>query len=241
MLRLDAVSKSFWRGSTEITALREVSLEVPAREVVAVYGPRSAGKTTLLEIAAGLSTPDRGKVEFHGTELSSLSRKQLAELHREEIAWVERGGPKIRDLPMHVYVGLPLYRKLTHQEARRRAVAALDQVGASDYADSHWRDLPDTARTLVALAHALVRRPRLLIVDDPAAGLGMIDRQHVVGLLRTLVEADDVGVLMASPDMPSMLHTHQVRALTRGRLLPPAGPQDGDRTVVPFRPSPRSA
>lgn len=241
MLRIESVTKSFWRGSTEIRTLRGVSLEVSAGEVVAVYGPRSSGKTTLLEIAAGLSAPDAGRVEFFGTDLSRLSRKRLAHLHREEIAWVDPSGPKVRDLPMHVYVALPLYRKLTHLEAGRRAAEALARVGAGEYADRHWREVPDTGRILVALAHALIRRPRLLIVDDPAAGLGMVDRQHVVGLLRASAETDGVGVLMTTPDMPSMLQTHQVRALTRGRIVPPAEPSDGDRTVVPFHPRPRSA
>ena len=240
LLRLDSVSRSFWRGSTEIRALRDVSLDVRAGDLVAIYGPRSAGKTALLAIAAGLDTPDAGTVAFLGSDLSRVSRRALARLHREEIAWVERAGPKLQDLPMHVYVALPLYRTLPRHEAQRRASAAMARMGVGEYADRPWHELPDTARILVAMAHALVREPRLLVVDDPTSGLGMIDREQVVGLLRSVAETNDIGVIMATPDMPSMLQAHQVRALTRGRLLPPAGGQEDDRTVVPFRPSPRS-
>lgn len=240
LLRLDSVSRSFWRGSTEIRALRDVTLDVRAGDLVAIYGPRSAGKTALLEIAAGLDAPDAGTVSFLGSDLSRIPRRRLARLHREEIAWVERAGPKLQDLPMHVYVALPLYRTLTRQEAQRRASAAMARMEISEYADRRWHELPDTARILVAMAHALVREPRLLVVDDPTSGLGMIDREQVVGLLRSVAEANDIGVLMATPDMPSMLQAHQVRALTRGKLLPPAGTREDDRTVVPFRPSPRS-
>jgi ABC-type lipoprotein export system ATPase subunit len=239
LLRLESVSRSFWRGSTEITALRDVSLEVRSGDLVAVYGPRSAGKTALLEIAAGLDTPDSGTVTFLGSDLSRISRRALARLHREEIAWVERAGPKLHDLPMHVYVALPLYRTLSRHEAQRRASAALARMGVSECADRPWRELPDTARILVAMAQALVREPRLLVVDDPTAGLGMVDREQVVGMLRSVAETNDIGILMATPDMPSMLQAHQVRALTRGRLLPPAGASEDDRTVVAFRPSPR--
>jgi putative ABC transport system ATP-binding protein len=240
LLRLDSVSRSFWRGSTEIRALRDVTLDVRAGDLVAIYGPRSAGKTALLEIAAGLDAPDAGTVSFLGSDLSRIPRRRLARLHREEIAWVERAGPKLQDLPMHVYVALPLYRTLTRQEAQRRASAAMARMEISEYADRRWHELPDTARILVAMAHALVREPRLLVVDDPTSGLGMIDREQVVGLLRSVAEANDIGVLMATPDMPSMLQAHQVRALTRGKLLPPAGTPEDDRKVVPFRPSPRS-
>ena len=240
LLRLESVSRSFWRGSTEITALRDVSLDVRSGDLVAVYGPRSAGKTTLLEIAAGLDAPDSGSVTFLGSDLSRLSRRALARLHREQIAWVERAGPKLQDLPMHVYVALPLYRALSRHEAQRRASVAMARMDVGEYADRPWHELPDTARILVAMAHALVREPRLLVVDDPTAGLGMIDREQVVGLLRSVAETNDIGILMATPDMPSMLQAHQVRALTRGRLLPPAGAPEDDRTVVPFRSSPRS-
>lgn len=239
LLRLESVSRSFWRGPTEIRALRDVSLDLHFGDLIAVYGPRSAGKTALLEIAAGLEAPDSGTVAFLGSDLSSVSRGRLAQLHREEIAWVDRAGPSLRDLPMHVYVALPLYRMLPHREAQRRASAAMEQVDVGEYADRHWHELPDTARILFALAHALVREPRLLVVDDPTSGLGMIDRERVIGLLRSVADTRDIGVLMATPDMPSMLGASEVRALTRGRLLSPAGTPEDDRTVVPFRPSPR--
>ena len=241
LLRIESVSRSFWRGSSEIRALSDVSLDVQSGDLVAVYGPRSAGKTALLEIAAGLDVPDEGTVTFLGSDLSRGSRRALTRLHREEIAWVERAGPKLHDLPMHVYVALPLYRTLTRYEAQRRVSDAMARMDVSEYADRRWHELPDTARILVAMAHALVREPRLLVVDDPTAGLGMIDREQVVGLLRSVAEVDDIGVLMATPDMPSMLQAHQVRALTRGRLLPPASAPEDDRTVVPFRPIPRSS
>jgi ABC-type multidrug transport system ATPase subunit len=80
---------------------------------------------------------------------------------------------------------------------------------------------------LVAIAEALVREPRVLIVDDPTAGLGIVDRERVVGLLRNAAEAGGLGVLMAVPDMPAMLHAHQLRSLSRGRLLAPSEPAQG--------------
>jgi ABC-type branched-subunit amino acid transport system ATPase component len=95
---------------------------------------------------------------------------------------------------------------------------------------------------LVAIAHALVRRPKLLLVDDPTAGLSILDRERIVGLLRAAAEDDGLGVLMVVPDMPAMLHAHEVRSLSRGRLLEPADPPpDGRGTVVEFPGSERSA
>lgn len=232
LLRLDAVSRVFWRGSTEIAVLRDVALDIAPGEVVAVYGSRNAGKTTLLRIAAGFEAPDAGRVTFRGEDLVSASRRRLAALHRREIGWVERAGPHSRDLPIRDYLGLPLYREIGRREAHRRAIAALERVGAADHAAARWEDLSDSVRMLVAIAHALARRPKLLIVDDPTAGLGILDRERVLSLVWEAAVEEGLGVLLAVPDMPAMLHATKVHSLSRGRLLGPRGPSAGGASVV---------
>jgi ABC-type lipoprotein export system ATPase subunit len=242
LLALESVSRSHWRGLTEIPVLRDVSLTVKAGDLVAVYGQRNAGKTTLLKIAAGFEPPDVGEVRFGRDRLADLSRTDLACLHRERLGWVERAGPHSSELPLCVYVALPLYRKLGPRQAQRQAMVALEKVGAADCGDQRWGDISDTARTLVAIAEALVREPQLLIVDDPTAGLGIVDRERIVGLLRSTAEEGGLGVLMAVPDMPAMLHAHEVRSLSRGRLLEPAGAQPRrDGTVIEFPHTKRTA
>lgn len=241
LLRLESVSKSYMRGPREVEVLKDVSLDVHAGEFVGVYGQRGSGKTTLLRVAAGFESPKDGVVSFDDTDLAGLSRHRRARLHREEIGWVERAGPQSSGLLMRVYVGLPLYRTVGPAEAQRRAVAALAKVGAEDAANARWSSLSDTARTLVAIAEALVREPRLLVVDDPTAGLSIIDRERVVGLLRSAAEDGGLGVLMAVPDMPAMLHAHEVRSLSRGRLLAPAEPPPHGGNVVEFPGGERSA
>ncbi len=242
LLQLDAVRKSYWRGPRELRVLRDASLDVHAGELVGVDGQRGAGKTTLLRIAAGFEPPDEGVVRFDGTSVAARSRRELARLHREQIGWVERGGPQSRELPMRVHVALPLYGSLGPLEAQRRAVAALARVGVGDVVDARWDSLSDAARILAAIAQALGREPRLLLVDDPTAGLGIVDRERVVGLLRAAAEDGGLGVLMAVPDMPAMLHAHEVRLLSRGQLVTPAdAPQDGRGTVVEFPGGERSA
>lgn len=223
VLRLHSVSRTFWRGPAPVPVLREVSLEVLAGDLVAVYGQRAAGKTTLLRIAAGFDAPDAGTVTFDGVDIASLSRRAVARLHRDRIGWVERAGAHSSDLPTSVYVALPLYGLVGPAKARRLALAALRRVGASGCADQRWADLSDADRVLVAVAQALARQPRLLIVDDPTAGLGIIDRERVVGLLRNAAEQDGIAVLMAVPDMPAMIQAHEVLSLNRGRLVAPRG------------------
>lgn len=243
LLQLEAVSKSYWRGTRERHVLKDVSLSVRAGEMVGVYGNPGSGKTTLLRVAAGLEPPVTGTVTFDGRDLSKASSNALARIRREELAWVARDGPESREVLMRVYVALPLYRTLGPIKAQRRAVAALAKVGAEDAADARWSSLSDTARMLVAIAHALVREPRVLVVDDPSASLSIIDRERVMGLLRSAAEDGGLGVLVAVPDMPAMLHAHEVRSLSRGRLLAPTDPPlpEGRGTVVEFPSGERSA
>lgn len=224
LLRLDSVSRSFWRGTTEIPVLRDVSLDVGPGDFVAVYGQRNAGKTTLLKVAAGFEPVDSGCVSLHGEDLGRMSRRKLARLHRGQIGWVEHAGPRSHGLSMRAYVAMPLLGEMGATDAQRRAGSVLAAVGAEDCADRQWDELSDAARMLVAIAHALVRRPDILIVDDPTVGLGISDRDLVIGLLRQTADDQGVGILMAVPDMPAMVYADRVHSLGRGRLLSPAGP-----------------
>jgi ABC-type multidrug transport system ATPase subunit len=241
MLSVDSVSVSFARGLARVPVLRDVSMEIAPGELFAVYGRRAAGKTTLLEIAAGLTTPDAGSVTFDGRDLAKISRRELALLHRERIGWVERNGPQTADVPMHVYVAMALYRTLRRRDAHDRALTLLERVGARDYAGALWGDLPHTARVFVAIAQALVREPKLLIVDDPVYGLGAVERDDVTGLLRGVAEQAGVAVLLAVPELPAMLHAHQVRVLANGKLIGPPSDDADTGTVVQFRRTRRPA
>jgi ABC-type cobalamin/Fe3+-siderophores transport system ATPase subunit len=137
-------------------------------------------------------------------------------------------------LPIRDYLALPLYRELGRREAHRRAVAALERVGAADCATERWDDLSDSLRMLVAIAHALAREPRMLIIDDPTAGLGIVDRERILVLVRSAAEEGGLGVLIAVPDLPAMLHASQVRSLSRGRLIGPSEPDEQGARVVEF-------
>ena len=221
LLELESVNRSFWRGTDEIPVLRDVSLEVEPGDFVAVYGQRNAGKTTLLKVAAGFESVDAGRVTLRHDDLSRMSRRRFARLHRDEIGWVEHAGPSSVGLSMRAYVAMPLLGEMRAGQAERRAGSVLAEVGVEDCAERRWDEISDAARMLVAIAHALVRRPTLLIVDDPTVGLGMTDRDLVLGLLRRAADDRGVAVLMAVPDMPAMVYADRVHSLSRGRLLSP--------------------
>jgi ABC-type lipoprotein export system ATPase subunit len=241
LLSLDSVSKSYWRGPSEVRVLADACLDVRPGEFTGVWGRRGAGKTTLLRIAAGLETPDRGTVRFDGEDLATLSERGHAKLRRGEVGWVRRAGPR-SELCMLDYVALPLLIEHGRRQAKRLADKALRRVGMGQCAGQRWESLSDGERALVAIAHGIARAPRLLLIDDPTANLGVREREEILLLLRTLVEETDLAVLMTVPDMPTALGSHQLKALSGGRLItPPATGPAGEDNVIDFPGLKRSA
>jgi ABC-type lipoprotein export system ATPase subunit len=224
LLSLKGLSKSYWRGDSEVRVLRDVTLEVKAGEFTAVWGTRGSGKTTLLKLAARLERPDSGTVCFNGVDLASFSGAQHARLMLEQIGWVRRTGPK-SDLRMLDYVALPLLVEHGRRQAYARAGEAIERVGVSAHARQRWGSLCDGERALIGIAHGIARAPRLLLVDDPTANLDVFERERVTELLRSLAEEEAIAVLMAVPDMPAAMRAHQVASLGAGRLARASEPQ----------------
>jgi len=234
LLALERVSKSHWRGRHEIVVLDAVSFALDVGELVAIFGQRAAGKTTLLRIAAGIEGPDAGSVRFEGQELGGSRFRRLAGIH-PRIGWVGRQGPFASAMRMLDHVALPLLRSLAADEAERRAARALTRVGAGELADARWHELSDAERTLVTIAHAIVREPRLLLADDPTSGLGLEERETVLGLLRSIAEERGMAILVTVPEIPDALRSHRVLALGDGELIHATPHPSGEVIAFPQR------
>jgi|SRR5215212_3015838 len=234
LLAFERVSKSHWRGRHEIVVLNEVSLDVGEGELVAVFGQRAAGKTTLLRIAAGIEPPDAGGVRFEGRELGTGRFGRLTGIH-PRIGWVGRQAPFASGMRMLDHVALPLLRSVPAGEAERRATRALKRMGAGELASARWHELSDAERTLVTIAHAIVRDPKLLLADDPTSGLGLEERETVLGLLRSIAEERAMAVLATVPEVPDALRSHRVMSLSDGELLQASRRAPGEVIAFPQR------
>lgn len=234
LLSLQSISKSYMRGSHRLRVLQEVSLDLYPGELVAIWGKRGAGKTTLLKLAARLEEPDSGVVRFEGVDLAAVPESEHARLMLQEIGWVRRSGPK-SDLRMIDYVALPRLAKCGRRRAYALAGESLERVGMSTGAEQHWGSLSDGERSLVAIAHAIVRAPKLLLVDDPTANLDAMERELTTQLLRSLADEQGVAILMAVPDMPAVMRAHHIASLGGGRLsrapLPSGPPRDRGNVI----------
>ena len=220
LLSIEHVGKTHWVGPYEKRVLTDVTLEMRAGDLFGVWGAQRSGKSTLLRIAAGIEAPDAGRVCFDGTDLATVSKTQRDRLRLDEIGLVQGAGPQSSTLCVLDYVALPLFGRCKRHEARSRALAALRRLDVVECRDALWHQLSDGEKTLVNLAHALVRRPRLLLVDDPTAGLDTLQQQEVVELLRAFATRDGVAVLMTSSVLSTITDAHDAFTLSDGRLIP---------------------
>jgi ABC-type multidrug transport system ATPase subunit len=228
LVAVEGLCVSHWRGLREIKVLRDVSFELYAGEIAGVWGRRGAGKTTLALAVAGLLEPQQGTVTFDGHDLRF---DQAGELHAR-IGLASRRGPEVEDMPVGAWIASTLLRGRRWREARRQALSALDRVGAAALADMRWEHLSDGERMLASIAQAIVRGPRLVIADDPVAGVGGKDRADIMELLRSLTQ-DGTTVLVMAADLSELHGVDQIWALDRGRLDGP--PRRPAARVVPLR------
>jgi ABC-type multidrug transport system ATPase subunit len=232
LLELDAVSVRHWRGSRPIPVLQDVALVLGAGEFGGVWGDRGAGKTTLAKVAAGIIEPDAGRVLFDGVQLTEDARRARNGALHGQIGLATHRGPGFEDLAAEAWIASTVLTGLSWRAAIKRARVALDRVGAADVGGEPWENLSDGERMLVAIAQAIVRGPRLLVVDDPVAGLGVQRRAEIMELLHAIA-ADGVTVLMTAAELVDLQGLDQIWSLDDGRVDgPPSRPL---ATVVPLR------
>ena len=197
MLSLRSVRKTF-AGPRSLTVLHGLSLEVARGEFVAIMGESGIGKSTLLNIIAGLDRPDRGTVIVDGVELEALDDDALTKLRRERMGFVFQAFHVLPYLSAAQNVALPL--ALIGERgaiADTRVAMLLDAVGMDARGASMPRELSGGELQRVAIARALIHRPSLVLADEPTGNLDAESASGVMALLRgQLREHGATGVLV---------------------------------------------
>jgi putative ABC transport system ATP-binding protein len=192
VLRLAAVTKRF--GAR--TVLNAVSLEVAAGEYVAVIGDSGIGKSTLLNVVAGLEPVDAGKIEFQGSVLTSMDDDALTLLRRDKFGFVFQAFHVLPHLTVEENVALPLLlRGISGRERAREMVAA---VGLKGREASPPRELSGGELQRVAIARALVGDPTLVLADEPTGNLDPDNARQVLSLLRDQVKQRGAAAILAT-------------------------------------------
>jgi putative ABC transport system ATP-binding protein len=197
LLQLRGVHKSFART----TALRGVSLDVAAGEVVAVTGPSGSGKSTLLHCATGVLRPEAGDVTFDGRRLDEMNEAERTRLRRREIGLVLQFGQLVPELTALQNAALPLILDGRDRAvARTAAMAWLERLGIEHVAAHVPAELAGGESQRVALARALITAPRLVCADEPTGALDTVAGETVLSELLASVRETGASLMVVTHD-----------------------------------------
>jgi ABC-type methionine transport system ATPase subunit len=220
LLSLTEVSKYRQEGRREAVVLDRVSLEIEEGDFVGLWGPRRSGKSMLLRVMAGMEKPNSGEVVFAARSLTRMSaRERSHQLRRHGIAlvcsdWRAQIARRVVDLVATACGGdgTPMV------EARTRARKALSLVGAADSADVAVNQLTLGERLRVGVAVALVREPRLLLIDEPAVLPNPLEGEELYVLLRELGKERKLAVVIASESLAALNGAERMMAISSGEV-----------------------
>ena len=192
MLRLSGVTKRF--GARCV--LKGVSLDVAAGEYVAVIGDSGIGKSTLLNVIAGLEPFDSGEVVFEGMSLAALGDDALTLLRREKMGFVFQAFHVLPQLSVAQNVGLPLL--LRNRQDKEKVKALLASVGLAGREESPPRELSGGELQRVAIARALAGDPKLVLADEPTGNLDPENAGRILALLKAQVKQQGAAAILAT-------------------------------------------
>lgn len=220
LVRVQGLRKHFTRGQERIDVLRDVTLDIPQGEFLALMGPSGSGKTTLLNLIGGLDTPTGGSLEVAGQSIGGLSGSQLSRWRSRNIGFVFQLYNLLPALTAERNVELPLLlTNLSKSERRKRAAIALNVVGLADRARHYPRQLSGGQEQRVGIARAIVTDPTLLLCDEPTGDLDRKSGDEILDLLQALNRDHGKTIIMVTHDPRAAERSSRILHLEKGALV----------------------
>jgi putative ABC transport system ATP-binding protein len=220
VLSLRDVAKTIDTGTHRVEILKDISFDIGKGEFVAIMGASGSGKSTLLGLVAGLDTPTSGSIRIEGDEISRLGEDELAVLRGRKIGFVFQSYQLIPTLTAEENVLLPA--ELAGEDlaaAQQRARELLRTVGLEERLDHYPVQLSGGEQQRVALARAFIRKPPLLLADEPTGNLDSVNGKHVLELLLSLNRREGATLVLVTHDRELASHATRIITLRDGRIL----------------------
>ncbi|MEP0714155.1 ABC transporter ATP-binding protein [Algoriphagus sp.] len=220
IISIKDVTKRFKDGEGEFTALSKINLEYTAGEFAGFVGPSGSGKTTLLNIIGSLDKPTEGSAMVMGKSISALSHKESALLRNKHIGFI-----------FQVYNLLPVYtvyenvefalllQDYSESDRKKMVMEALDWVGLTDLKDKRPSKLSGGEGQRVAIARAMVKRPEILIADEPTANLDAANAHTILKMMKKLNQELNTTFLFSTHDEKVMKYLDRIVNLKDGKVV----------------------
>jgi putative ABC transport system ATP-binding protein len=220
LIQCKQLTKHYYRGSEQITPLRNLDLEIEKGKFVALMGPSGSGKTTLLNLLAGIDRPSEGELLIDAAPMHTLGRNALAQWRADHIGYIFQLYNLIPVLTAYENVELPLLlHNVSRNERHRKVSHALDVVGISDRHDHYPRQLSGGQEQRVAIARAIVTEPTILLADEPTGDLDRETGTAIMDLLQTLQTEQGQTIVMVTHDPRTAEWANTLLHLEKGQLI----------------------
>jgi ABC-type lipoprotein export system ATPase subunit len=225
MVKLENVSKTYGMGKGAfVTAARDVNLEIAAGEFAVIVGRSGSGKTTILNLAAGLTRPTSGRVSLDGVDLWRLSDQELSAFRNRKIGFVFQFPSLLPTLTVLENVILPTSfgRYGSKADIRMRGIELLQRVGLAEKMNVYPRQLSAGQQQRVVIARSLINQPALLLADEPTSNLDERTEMEIVALFRELHASMNVTVALVTHTRQLVSAGMRAIEMADGRILQPA-------------------
>ena len=213
-----------WRtynlGSEEVNAVRGVSITVLPGQFITLVGRSGSGKTSLLNLMAGLDRATSGRVLIQGRDVSEMSEADLIEVRRHKLGFVFQSFGLLPLLSAFENVEIPLrISGVPHGEREERTRDALELVGLSRRSRDRPYELSGGEQQRVAIARAIVGRPPVVLADEPTGELDSVNARSIFGLFKEMVRDQGISVVAATHDSTLLAMADEVKEMRDGTLV----------------------
>lgn len=219
LVEIRGITKRYHKGGETITPLDDVTLDIQEGDFVSLMGASGTGKSTLLNLVAGIDSADAGSITVDGTEITKLSRTRLANWRSTNIGYIFQTHNLIPVLTAYENIELPLLLlPMSRDERQKRVELALKAVDLTDRADHYPRQMSGGQEQRVGVARAIVTHPKVVVADEPTGNLDDDTTVQILRLLSRLNEELGVTLLMVTHDTDAAAIASRQMMLEHGKL-----------------------